>query len=97
MLAKPIAKTSGALFVAVAASSAALATTLEPDKLYQFVSSTACYVKQGFGAQTAAAAANNLFAPAGVPFFIHGGNGTHVSVIRHAADGVATLHEIQEI
>lgn len=94
---KPIAQTAGALSVAVVIASAELASTLLPGKVYQFCSSTACYFKQGFGAQTAAAAANNIFAPVGVPFYIHGSNGTHLSVIRDAADGRATLHLIQEI
>lgn len=92
-----IAVTNGALFVAVAVGSAQLASALLPGRIYQFTSSTNCYFKQGVGAQTAAAAANNIFAPAGTIFFIHGSNGTHLSVIRQTADGVATLHEIHEV
>lgn len=97
MKGKPVSKSVGSLFVAVEVGSAALATELLPGKVYLFCSSTNCFFKQGFGAQTAAAAADNVFAPAGAEFFIHGSNGTHLSVIRDTADGKATLHEIQEI
>ncbi len=93
-----ISLTDGALFVAVVVGSVALATEeLLPGKIYQFVSSTNCFIKQGTGAQTAAAAAGNIFCPLGTPFYIHGSNGDSLSVIRNSADGVATLHLVTEI
>lgn len=97
MFGKPIAKTNGADYQAVGSASAQLKDDMEGTKVYQFCSSTNCFFKQGYGSQTASAAADNIFAPAGAVFYLHGGNGTHISVIRDTADGKATIHEIQEI
>lgn len=97
MFGKPVAKTEGAAFATVTSSNAELKTDMIAGKLYQFASSTNCFIKQGVGSQTAAAEAGNIFAPAGRILFISGSNGTHISVIRDTADGKCTLHEVQEV
>ncbi len=94
---KPVAVTLGALYSTVTVASQELAAALVAGKLYQFVSSTNCYIKQGAETQTAAAAADNLLCPANVPFYIHGSNGAFLSIIRVSADGVCTLHPVQEV
>ncbi len=97
MYGKPIVNTLGAHYTAVTNVTAELATDLEAGKVYQFACSTTCFIKQGSVTQTAAAAADNALIPAGVPVYIHGSHGDHLSVIRTAADGYATLHLVDEI
>lgn len=97
MYGKPITLTAGSAFVAVTGTSATLKSDLDFSELYEFSCSTNCFIKQGVGAQTAAAAANNVFVPAGVVKFIHGANGNTIAVIQETAGGNATIHLVQEI
>lgn len=97
MYGKLITRTAGAIFSTVTNASQALSTTLVAGKVYQFASNTNCFIKQGTGAQTAAAAADNVFVPANTPFLIHGSNGDNISVIRDTADGKCTLHLVDQI
>lgn len=82
--------TEGSLYTAVGAASAQFAD-MTANKLYVFHSTTACFIKQGAGAQTASAAANNVAVAAGQSVLIHSGNGVKLAVIRASADGHATL------
>ncbi len=88
----PIALSAGAFYSTVLVGSATLSSTLVAQRVYEFSSSTNCFIKQGFGTQTASAAAENIFCPAGARFYLNGSNGDNVAVIRDTADGKATLH-----
>ncbi len=94
---KPVAVTRGAVFSSVTNSSQQVSGEMLAGKLYQFASSTNCYISQGSVAQTAQPDDDNLLCPANTPLFIHGSNGAYLSVIRVTADGFCTLHHIQEI
>lgn len=82
--------TKNALYSAVGAASAAFAA-MTAGKLYIFTTSTACFIKQGTGAQTAAAAAANTLVAPDCPVIIDPGHGVNMSVIQAAAGGHATL------
>jgi hypothetical protein len=95
---KPYVTTNGATKSTVTAVSAPANSTLLAGKPYAFVSTTACWIKQGFGAQTAAPnTTNNLFVPANVIIFLHGSNGDNVSVVRDTADGNCSVWFVTEI
>ena len=74
----------------VTAVSAAYAMALAPGRYYVFVSSTACWIKQG-AAPTASAADGSMYVPAGVVVVLSGNDGVALAVIRDAADGKASL------
>jgi len=97
MFGKDFTVTAGSIRVAVVVTSSEVTSTLLAGKAYSFCTNTACYIKQGFGAQTASAGNNNVMVPAGGTVFIHGSNGTHLSVIRDTADGACTLNLMAEI
>lgn len=94
---KDIVQTTGAYHVAVGGASAQVAADLLPGKVYAFTTNAACWIKQGFGAQTAAKAASNFFVPAGGYIYLHGSNGTHLSQIQDVGAGLCSLALIQEI
>lgn len=83
--------------VAVGAANAIVLGTLLPGKLYQFISTTACRIKQGFGAQTAALASANQFVPPNTFVYLHGSNGESVYSIQDAAGGFCVIGLVSEI
>jgi hypothetical protein len=98
MFGKDLVTTSGAKALGVTASSQTLTSTLATNRLYSLATATALWVKQGFGAQTAAAAtANNVFVPAGGTIYLHGGNGDTVAVVQDTAPGNCSINMITEI
>lgn len=97
MFGKDFLTTAGAKFTAISGTAATLTTTLLPGKVYSLCTNTACWVKQGFGAQTAAAAANNVLVPAGGTVYFHGSNGDTVSVVQDTAPGSCSINQITEI
>jgi hypothetical protein len=98
MYGKDIVTTNGALVAAIGGASTQITSTLVAGKLYSFTTNTSCWIKQGFGAQTAAiATANNVLVPAGGTVYIHGSNGTHVSVIQDTAPGNCSINLMTEI
>lgn len=97
MFGKDFITTATAQFVAVGAASAQLTSTLVAGKVYSLATSTGLWVKQGFGAQTAAIAAANVYVPAGGTVYLHGSNGTHVSVIQDTTGGNCSINLITEI
>jgi len=77
----------------------AFAMVLAPNRTYLLTANGACWIKQGTGAQVAAAgAAGNFFvAPNAEPIVIRGDMGANLSVIQDgAATGFATLTPAQE-
>lgn len=97
MKGKDIVQTVGTFFAAVGGASAQVTATMLPGKVYAFTTNSGCWIKQGFGAQTAAKAADNFFVPAGGYIYLHGSNGTHLSQIQDSAGGNCSLTMIQEI
>lgn len=95
---KPYVTTNGAVKSTVTVTAATVSNALLAGKPYAFVSTTNCWVKQGFGAQTAAPnTTNNLYVPANFQIFLHGSNGDNVSVVRDTADGNCSLWFVTEI
>lgn len=84
------ADTKNALYSAVGAASANF-SAMTAGKLYLFTTSTHCFIKQGTGAQTAAAAAQNTLVAPDAPILIDPGHGVNLAVIQAAASGHATL------
>lgn len=79
----------------VTASTALTAASMVKDwkMIYLFVSSTACWIKQGDGAQTASiAGAGCQYVPANTPILLAGIAGTDLAVIRDAVDGKCSLN-----
>lgn len=98
MFGKDLVTTSGASAKAVSGTSQTLVSNLAPNRIYSFVAAAATWIKQGFGAQTAvAAAANNVLVPAGGTVYLHGGNGDTVAVIQDTAPGNCSINMITEI
>lgn len=80
-------------FVTVGVASTMFSTVIGGNEIWQFCSSTACFIAQG-EAPAAAAAAGSVFVPAGVPILIHGNDGAKLAVIQQAAGGSATLSRV---
>jgi len=99
MKAKHIVQTTGAIASAITnVSSTTVSTALVPQTLYAVRATVACWIKQGFGAQTAAAAtANNVLIPLGEVTFISGSNGETISAIGDVAIGSISLSVAVEI
>jgi hypothetical protein len=98
MFGKDFITTVGAKASTVVVGSSTLTTTLAAGKVYSLCTNTNTWVKQGFGAQTAAVATvNNVLVPAGGTVFLHGSNGDTVAVIRDTADGACSINAITEI
>jgi len=98
MFGKDFVTTVGAVSVAIAGTSATLTSTLVAGKVYSLVTNTACWIKQGVGAQTAVAgAANNVLVPAGGTVYLHGSNGPQVAVVQDTAPGTCSINLITEI
>lgn len=77
----------------------AFAMVLAPNRSYLVTATGACWIKQGNGAQVAAAgAAGNFFVAANAePIVVRGDHGTNLSVIQDgAATGFATITPAQE-
>ena len=82
--------------IAVGASSAAFSATLDPERAYALVSSTACYVKQGAPTPTAVAGAGaSLYVAPNTVVQLHGRNGPKLAVIQASAGGFASLAKLQ--
>lgn len=77
----------------VGVASVVFTTVIGGNEIWQFCSSTACFVAQG-AAPVAAAAEGSIFVPAGVPILIHGNDGAKLAVIQQAAGGLATLSRV---
>lgn len=97
MFGKDVVVTSGAYHAAVGGVSAQVAADLLPGVLYAFTTNIGCWIKQGFGVQTAAKAASNFYVPAGGYTYLHGSNGTHLSQIQDSSAGLCSLAVITEI
>lgn len=80
----------------VAATAATSSLALVAGTVYRFISTTACWIKQG-ATPTASAASGSMFVAANEAVYIDGRNGAGLSVIRNAADGTSTLTPCQEI
>jgi streptogramin lyase len=82
--------------VAVGAASAQFAniTAMAAGQMFMFVSSTACWIKQGSN-PTASAAPGSMYVPANTIVFISGANGVKLAVIQDAAGGKASLTQVQ--
>lgn len=89
MIVSPI--TSSALTSTVTATSAVFSATMIAKSFYQFVSNTACWIKQGTAPTAVVNTAGNVFVPANTLVILDGGNGVDLAVIRDAADGRASL------
>lgn len=74
----------------VVLASTQFSTTLAEGQFFILTSTTACYILQGSN-PTAAVAANNTYVPPNVPFYIDGGLGAKLAIIRLTVDGEATL------
>ena len=90
----PVAATS--FYLAVALTEADITTTMDVATTYIYTASVDTFIKQGAtGATTAAAAANSMFVPAGMPALIDGAQGATLSVIGllvgHATLAKATI------
>lgn len=78
--------------LAVAATSAAITNAFGTREV-RVVSTTNCWIT--FGASpTAAAAANNMYLPAGVVEYFHVTNGQKLAAIRDSADGTLNVAEM---
>lgn len=92
MFGKDFVTTAGAVSAAISGTSATVSSSLVAGKSYIFCANTACWIKQGTGAQTAmASAANNVLVPAGIRVPVHGSNGDTLSVIQDASPGSCSL------
>src|SRR5678809_1035902 len=91
MFGKDYVTTLGAKQATISGTTATLTTTLLAGKVYSLVTNTACWIKQGFGAQTAAIANDNVLVPAFGTVFLHGSNGDTVAVIQDTAGGKCSI------
>jgi hypothetical protein len=66
-------------------------TALAAGKLYKFQCTSACYIKQTTAGTAATAAAGSSLVQPGDEVYIHGSDGTTLSVVQAAAAGTATL------
>ncbi len=90
--------TAGSKVSTVITASQAVSDALVAGKTYAFTANTNCWIKQGTGAQTAAATtANNVLVPSGQIVRIHGSNGDNLSVARDTADGSCSLSLITQV
>ncbi len=89
----PVAGTSD--HQSVGASEVDFDTTMAAGEHYIFTCSTDCYIKQGAAPVAATAGDASMLVPAGLPVLIEGAQGAKLSVIRRAADGVATLQRVK--
>lgn len=94
----PVPLTKESISIAVIVTHVEFSTTMEANKIYMFVSTTNCWIKQdttaGITALPATAAALSMFWPANKELFLEGRNGATLSVIRDTADGRASLTRI---
>lgn len=85
-----------AKFLAVGVATGSFALAMIANRRYLFTCTAACWIKQGVGAQTAAASTNgNLLVPANTPVLISGENGDTLAAIQDTAGGNATLCMVQ--
>lgn len=87
---------SSASFATVGAASVQFAAVLAADDVWEFVSSTACFIAQG-ATPTASGAAGSVFVPPNTPVTIFAGNGATVAVIQQTAGGIATLTKLARL
>lgn len=85
--------TASSEFSAVGAAAANITSSMASGKLYVFVSTTACWIKQGTVASNpvASAGAGSMFVPANTPILLSGGYGARLSVIQASAGGNASI------
>lgn len=83
--------TTTSIKVAVSGTSAPFASTMGINDTWLFVSSTACWIKQGAGTPVASAATGSMYVPANVVLPITGKGGVNLAVIQDAAAGSASL------
>ncbi len=94
----PLISTSQMAAVAVAETDfAAPMVAADGSTLYEFVSSTACWIKQGTAPVAASAATGSKFCAAGERVYIDPRDGLNLSVIRDAVDGKATLTKLRPV
>ncbi len=77
----------------VGAASVLFATVMGGDEVWEFCSSTACFIQQG-AAPVASAASGSIFVPAGARVLVFGGQGARLAVIQQTAGGPATLSRV---
>ena len=89
MILSPDCTTS--LQIAVGAASVPFVSTMAAGSFWIFVSSTACWIKQGAGTPVATAGALSMYVPANTIIVIDGKAGANLAVIQDAAGGKASL------
>lgn len=86
---------SSSTLVTVSGTSAEFTSTnMASGEIWEFVSSTLCYIKQGAAGVTASDASGSMLVPANTRVQICGSDGARLAVIQHTAGGSATLTKL---
>lgn len=90
----PVSSLSDKLDVTAVSTQFGTLDEMAAGQRFRFISTTACWIKQGEN-PTASAAAGSMYVAAGEVINIKGEHGAKLAVIRNSADGVATLTPVQ--
>ena len=90
----PVTASSDKLDVGVASAQFATLNALANGRIYRFICTVACWIKQAAN-PTASAAAGNMYVGANEVVLIDGALGAKLAVIRASGDGVATLTPVK--